>query len=282
MNFAPHMRQIFARRGAAASYAPASGPALSCQAIRQGGGQPIMLGPVRVIVDRTFFHVLRSDVPAPAAGGVLTLGGDAFTVEAVQPVERDVDRLMWQIEAEWGAAVGYRSVTGSGSAQNPPQGAGFTLAAAASAGAAAISIRSAFTVGKLLAGDKLTIAPVATVYTVTGAGVQAAANQFSAVPITPVLAANAALGAAVTFDFARDYGVRAGVAAYAAHEFQGGVLVGDRRLAIFQAGLTAAGMTDAPKASDRVTFEGKSFNVISAAPLYRGDTAFAWDVQVRA
>lgn len=286
MDFAPHLVQIFALRGASASYAPVSGPALPCRAVRQGGGQPVMVGPVRVIVDRTCFHVLRADVPAPAAGGTLTVslpggGSDVFTIEGVQPVERDAEGLLWQLEAKWGAAIGYRSVAGAGAAQSPPQGAGFKVAAAQSAGASTVSIGAGFIAGTLVAGDKFTIAGDATVYTVS-ADAAAAGNRFADVPFAPALAADAAQNAAVAFDFARDYAVRAAVAAYAANEFQGGVQIGDRRLVVFQAALAAAGMTDVPKAGDRATFEGRSFTVVSATALYQGSASAAWDLQVRA
>jgi len=239
-----------------------------------------MLGPIRVVVDRVCFHVRRAEIANPVAGGTLAVGAETFTVEGVQPVERDAEGLLWALEVGWGALIAYRSVTGSGATQNPPQGSGFTIAANAAAGANAVSIRAGFTVGKLVAGDVLTIAGDGTRYVVT-ADVQASANQFVNVPISPALAQDAAAGAAVTFDFARDYEVRAAVAGYAANEIMGGVQVGDRRLVILQAALDAAGMTDAPKAGDRATFEGRSIPVQTATAIYQGDAPYAWDLQLR-
>lgn len=281
MKFDPHLRQLFAIRGRASTYTPPVGSAIACKAIRQGGGRAIALGPVKVTPERTCFHVLRDDIASPVAGATLVWDGESFTVDAVQPVFRDADGLFWELDVTWGLDVTYRSASGSGATQNPPIGTGFTVASAASAGAAAVSIKSGFTIGRLNAGDKFTIAGNATEYTVAAPGVQAASNQFTAVPITPVLAANASLGAAVTFDFARDYTIRAAIAGYDAKELQGSVQVGDRRLVILQSALDAAGLTDDPKSTDKVTFENQTYNVISAAAIYQAGAAYAWDVQLR-
>lgn len=281
MIFDPHIRTLFQLRGRTSTYTPPLGSPISCKAIRQGGGQAIALGPIKITPERTCFHVLRADIPSPAAGATLVWAGESFTVDAVQPVQRDVDGLLWELDTSWGLDVIYRSATGSGATQNPPQGAGFSVASAASAGATAVSIKASFTVGKILPGDKFTIAGNATEYTVTGPGVSAASNQFAAVPITPALAANAALNAVVTFDFARDFTARAAVANYDAKEMMGTIQVGDRRLVILQSALDAAGMTDAPKSTDRITFENQPFNVIQATAIYQAGEPYAWDVQLR-
>lgn len=281
MDFSAHMRTVFALRGRDATYTPSVGDAVSCKAIRQGGGQGIAVGPIRVFVERTQFHVLREDIAAPEAGATLETDDATFTVEAVQPVERDVDRLMWGLDANWGAVVAYRSVSGSGTTQNPPQGSGFTISTAAAAGATEVTIGAGFAVGKLVSGDKFTIEGDDTEYSITE-DVTASLSKFTDVPITPALAENAAQGADVTFDFARDFDLRAAIAGYEAAEFAGGVQVGDRRLVILQAAFDDAGMTDTPKVSDRVTLEDTLFTVQNAVAIYEGDTVIAWDVQVRA
>lgn len=282
MDFAPHLRQAFALRGKPARYIPVSGPEIEgFKAIRQGGGQPVQIGPVRVTLQRISFHVLRADLPNPAEGAALEIGGETFTVDAVQPVERDTDALKWDLHVSWGAAITYRSVTGSGSTQNPPQGSDFTVSAAVSAGVLAIGIRSGFTIGRLLPGDRFTIAGNATEYTVGSPGVNAVSNVFANVPITPALAANAAQGAAVTFSFQRDFALRAAVAAYQTSDVLAGVQVGDRRLVLMQSQIAAKGMADEPKAGDRIIMAGRSLNVITAAPLYAGAAAQAWDIQAR-
>lgn len=281
MIFDPHIRQLFQLRGRPSIYTAPGDDPVNCQAIRQGGGQRVMLGFLKVTPERICFHVRREDVPAPVQGASLDWDGETFTIDAVQPVERDADGLMWELDASWGLDVILRSGTGSGANQSPPVGADFSVAAGASAGDSAVSIKSTFTVGKLLAGDKFTIAGNATEYTVTGPGVVAAANVFTAVPIAPVLAANAGLGAGVTFEFARDFTVRAAVAAYQAKEIAGTVQIGDRRLIIPQSSLDGAGLTDAPKASDRITFENQPYNVISTTAIYQAGEPYAWDLQLR-
>lgn len=277
MDFSLHIRTIFATRGTPATYAPPSGGAVACRMIRQGGGQPVKIGPITVTIERISFHVRRSDVSSPVAGAIVTHRGETFTVEACQPVERDAEGLLWSLEVSWGASMLYRSVTGSGATQSPPQGSNFVVAANAIEGAAAISIKSSFAVGKLVAGDKITVG--GNTYSVTGSGVQAVMNQFSAVPVTPALAANVAPGDAVVLFFARDIQVRGAVAAYAANEFMGGVLAGDRRVVIMQAAL--AGLDTTPKAGDKLIFEDRSFNVQSAVAIYQGASPIAWDIQVR-
>lgn len=272
--------ELFRRRGLPAVYAAPGDPdVLTVQTIRQGGGDPVHLGPVKVIVDRTLLHVRRAELPAPVVGATLALGGDTFTVEAVQPCERDVDALKWQLECSWGVAVAYRSVSGSGATQNPPVATAPKVAANASAGAATITINSAsMLVGKLVAGDAFTVA--GKTYTVT-ADRTAASNALTNVAFTPALAANVSAGEPVTFTFVRDYPVRAAVSAYLQDEFAAGVQVGDRRLVILESALDEAGMTGQPKAGDKVTMGDQVLTVVKATAVYRGSTPVAWDVQAR-
>lgn len=277
MNFSPHIRTFFAVRGASAVYAPPVGATISCKAIRQGGGQAVWVGPVMVTTERVSFHVQRSDILVPVVGATLDYRGESFTIDAVQPVERDAEGLLWSLEASWGADMIYRSVSGSGASQNPPQGSGYTVASAAAAGATVISIKAPLAIGKLLPGDKIEVA--GSVYAVTGAGVQAVMQQFSAIPISPVLAANAALGDPVMLTFARDRTLRGAVASYQAAEFMGGVQAGDRRVVIMQAALS--GLDEKPKAGDRIVLDGRAFNVQSAVAIYQGANPVAWDIQVR-
>lgn len=275
MEFSPHLRTIFATRGAAAIYAPPVGDDVSCRMIRQGGGQPVRVGPVLITVERISFHVLRADVASPAAGAVVSYRGETFTVDAVQPVEKDAEGLLWSLEASWGADLIFRPVSGAGAVQNPPIGAGYTVSAAGDAGAAFISVKASLAVGKLLPGDKITAG--GNVHTVTGAGVQAVAQQFAAVPITPALAAPVSVGDPVTLSFAADVALRGAPASYQASEFMGGVQAGDRRVVILQAALGER----QPKAGDRLVFEGRAFNVITAVAIYQGASVAAWDIQAR-
>lgn len=276
MDFSPHIRTIFATRGVSAVYTPPSGAAIACKVMRQGGGQPVRIGPITVTTERVSFHVRRSDVSSPVAGAVVSYRGETFTVDAVQPVESDAEGLLWSLEASWGAEMIYRGVTGSGATQNPPQGSNFVVAANANAGATAVTFKSSFAVGKLIIGDKLTVG--GSTYAVT-AEVQAVMNQFAAVPVSPALSAAVAVGDPVTLTFARDIAMRGAVAIYQASEFMGGVLAGDRRVVIMQSAVSHAGVI--PKAGDRLMFEDRSFNVQSAVAIYQGASPVAWDIQVR-
>lgn len=267
---------MFAARGSAATYTPPGGPPLTCRAIRQGGGQPVRVGPIVLTTQKISFHVRRSDIAAPTIGAQFDYRGETFTVDAWQPIEGDTEGLLWSLEASWGADLIYRSVSGSGATQNPPQGSGFVVAADASAGDSAISIRAPMAIGRLEAGDKVIIGDVE--HVVTGSGVQAVMQQFAAVPILPPLSAAAPAGASVDFRFARDRAIRGAVASYSASEIFGGVKSGDRRIVVMQASL--AGI-DQPKAGDRIVFEERAFSVINAAAIYAGASVAAWDIQVR-
>jgi hypothetical protein len=281
LNFQPHIRQLFQLRGRASTYTPPIGAVVALKAIRQGGGQRMMLGYVKISPEKTLFHVLRSDVPTPVAGAVLEWDGEGFTIDAVQPVERDADGLMWELDASWGLDVILRSTIGTGANQAPPQGGSFVIGSPASVGGTALWIKSGFLVGKLLPGDKIAIAGHPTDYTVTGTGVVAANNQLTGVPITPALAADAVLGAAVTFDFVRDFIVRAAIANYEAAEYAGTVQMGDRRIVLLQSTLDQVGMVGAPKAGDRVTMENQTFSVVSATGTYQAGEPYAWELQLR-
>lgn len=279
MNLAPLARHQFMLMGEEAVYLPPGGLPISCRVIRQGGGQTIMLGSVPVCVERSGYHVLRSDIPAPMAGATLTVAGATHVVDAVMPVDRDAQALKWDLRVSWGAFVAYRSVSGSGATQSPPQGGPFVVNGAAPAGAASLSLRATYAVGRLLAGDVLAVDGGE--YTVT-AGVTAASGRFSAVPISPVLAADVADGSAAEIVFVRDYMVKAATAGYEATTVMGGIQAGDKRLVILQSAFADAGMTEQPKPGDKITIGGAMLNVISAAPVYQGAAPAVWDIQARA
>jgi hypothetical protein len=232
-----------------------------------------------VWLERLRFLVRRRELPAPAAGAVLAVGAETFTLEAAQPVERDSQALQWSLETAWGAPMRYRSVIGAGATQAPPRGGPFGLLDPALAGANTLTLGASFAVGRLLAGDRLTLLGDVTTYTLR-ADATAQANRF-AVTIDPPLARDAAIGAPVTLACQREVTVIAALSDYQAREIMGGVQTGDRRLVLMQAALQAAGCPDTPKPGDSVIFEGASWQVQSATALYQGATPLAWDVQVR-
>lgn len=281
MDFAPHLRTIFAVRGAGAVYSPAVGAPVSLKAIRIGGGQAVNIGPVTTYLDDLAFDVLAADVPSPAAGAVLLTGGTSYSVESASRPPKDGDALLWRLNCRWGAPIVFRAATGTGATLSPPSITGTPyVSSAASAGAVSVTIKAGYAVGRIVAGDKLTIAGDSTVYTVT-APVSAVSNTFTNVPISPALAMPAALNAAVTATYAADYDVRAAVAGYEASQLQGGVLVGDRRVVILQSTLAAAGFSGAPQATHMIIMEGRSFAVKSANAFYEGEAPKVWEIQTR-
>lgn len=278
MDFAPHLRTLFQTRGKAATYAPAAGAPVSCRAIRQGGGQAVAVGPVLVMLERVQFHVRRAEVPAPEAGATLTVGADAFTVQAVQPVQRDAEGLLWGLDVAWGLPVVYRTAAAAGGVQGGP----WSVVTAAVAGASSISIQSQFinASGKLQPGDTLAIGGAP--YTVGAAVSASASKSFNNIPITP-LAAPAAAGAPVTINqaVAASYALIGAMADYEASEVMGGVLVGDRRMVIMQAAFVAAGLPGGPKPGGEVEVDGRTYNVIHPKAHYAGSAVAAWEIQVR-
>ncbi|OYD80942.1 head-tail joining protein [Azospirillum brasilense] len=279
MDFTPHIRTLFQLRGKPATYTPTVGAPASCRAIRQGGGQAVAVGPVVVMLERVQFHVRRADVPTPEVGGVLTVGGDAFTVQAVQPVQRDAEGLLWGLDVAWGLPVVYRSAAASGGVQGGP----WSVATAAAAGASSISIQSQHinASGKLQPGDVLTIGGAA--YTVGAAIGASAAKSFNNIPISPPLAAPVAAGASVTISqpSATGYVLTGAMADYGASEVMGGVVVGDRRMVILQAAFVAAGAPAGPKPGAAIEADGRTYNVIHTKAHYAGSAVAAWELQVR-
>jgi len=279
MDFAPHIRTMFQLRGKAAAYTPVAGSPVACRAIRQGGGQAVAVGPIMVMLERIQFHVRRAEVPAPAAGATLTVGADAFTVQAVQPVQRDAEGLLWGLDVAWGLPVTYRTAAVAGGVQGGP----WSVVTAAAAGAVSISIQSAYinAAGKLQPGDTLTIGGAA--YTV-GATVGASASKsFNNIPISPPLAAPVAAGTPVTITqpSAAGYTLTGAMADYEAAEVMGSVLVGDRRMVILQAAFVAAGLPSGPKPGASVEADGRTYNVIHTKAHYAGSAVAAWELQVR-
>lgn len=218
----------------------------------------------------------------PAVGGSIAIGGQTYPVDVPPlpfPADQDPDGLRWRLLCGWGSPVTIRSVTGSGATQNPPIGSGFSVAANAASGAASVNIKATLATGQLRPGDRLTVGGQS--YSITNT-VSAASNVFTGVAITPALAAPVATGDAVTFAFARDFAVKAAVVGYTAEQIMGGVQVGDRRLIVPAAALTAAGMTDEPKATDKVAVGNRSnINVQVATAAYQAGAPVLWELTMR-
>ena len=75
MDFTPHIRTMFQARGRLSTFTPAAGSAAACRVIRQGGGEPVQMGAIRVVVDRTRFHVRRAEPVQQGGGPAAQMGG---------------------------------------------------------------------------------------------------------------------------------------------------------------------------------------------------------------
>ncbi len=266
----------FAIMGESATYTPPAGAAVACQVVRTGGGTPLKFGPVTVYPMALSFNMRAAEVPGPAVGGVLQVGGSIFTLTGTPyHPEDDAHGLIWSCPTTWGAPITYRTPTGNGATLNPPTTPSVTVSTAAAAGATALSVKATLVTGRVLAGDKLTVN--GETYTITAA-VSAVSNVFSNIPLDRPLSAAAALNAPVTLSYACDRPVLAGVAGYDASQLLGGIVVGDRRVIVMQERLTAAGIPT-PTAADSILIEGKLFRVKNAAATYNGATPFVWDLE---
>ena len=170
-------------------------------------------------------------------------------------------------------------LTGPNPALNPVDGA-ITVSVPASSGASTITLTAPSGNWFLRVGDKFTIAGNATVYTVTAQKV-AASGLFTSVAFTPVLAANASAGAAVTFTWSNDYTVSAVVWPYDDKLIDGTTIsVHDLRLhmqAVDQSGVTYP----EPTGLDKVKVNGTFRPIGIVAGVYSGDTVTVWDAQAR-
>lgn len=270
---------MFQLRGKAAAYAPAAGSPVACRAIRQGGGQMVAVGPVMVMLERVQFHVRREEVPAPAAGATLTVGADAFTVQAIQPVQRDAEGLLWGLDVAWGLPVVYRTAVATGGVQGGP----WSVVTAASAGATSVSIQSAYinATGKLQAGDTLTIGGAT--YTVGATVSPSASKSYNNIPISPPLAAPVAAGAPVTITqpAAASYTLAGAMADYAASEVMGAVQVGDRRMVVLHAAFAAASLPAGPKLGASIESDGRTYSIVNTKAHYAGSAPVAWELHLR-
>lgn len=275
--FAPHLATIFAALGRTAVYTAPDADPLTLRVIRCGGGEPVKYGSVAIMLERVRFEVLRSALISPVPGASLVADGASWIIQAAQPVENDAYGLKWSLDAAWGADLIWRSISGSGSSQNPPSISGpVTLAADAVSGAATVSLRADYAVGRLLAGDTVSIGGIT--YSVTSPA-KASSGGFAAIGIDPVLTVDAAIGDAVEIAFARDVTITAAISGYQASELQGGVQVGDLRIVLLASAVT--NLLESPKVGDMVILGGVGLRVANINPVYAGGKAIGWEVTAR-
>lgn len=267
----------FAVFGEGAQYIPLAGPSVSCRVVRGGGGTPLKLGPITVYMSLLSFDVRAAEVPAPASGGVFQVGSTGYTVTGTPyHPEGDAHGHVWSCPVLWGTMVTYRTATGTQAMMNPPSGTDWMVAAPVAAGAVSISIKGTLVSGRLLPGDMLTVN--GETYTITAA-VSAVSGVFNNIPLDRPLVAAVALNTPVTFSYACDRPVLAGVAGYDASQLLGGIVVGNRRVILMQERLTAAGIPT-PTTADSVLIEERWFRVRNAAATYQGNAPFVWDLQM--
>ncbi|WP_193183264.1 hypothetical protein [Nisaea sediminum] len=267
------MGGILRRLGEAAIYTPPSGPAVACHVKRVGGARSVQIGQVTVTVFDLGIHVLR-DALTPVSGGQISIGSQTWTIGAVEPLEKDPLGLLWNCRATWGVPVIWKHKAGAGTTRQPVIGGPFAASGDAGVGLMTVAATGAhpFAAGILSAGAKITVG--GTEYTVTGE-VKASSNQFTNVPVTPVLAATYA-SVACEITQAGENSITAAVGHYSETEILGGVASGDRRLVV-----RASEFATAPEPGDVVEMEGDELLVVDARPIFEGATIAVWDVQLR-
>ncbi|WP_041795130.1 head-tail joining protein [Pararhodospirillum photometricum] len=270
------MRQL----GEPATYTPATGAPVTLYAKRIGGGREVAVGSVRLVAEDLTAHVLRADLPTPAAGDTLALGAGTWTVGAVEPLADDPQATRWALRLTWGLLVTIRAAGGA-------DGAGLDrslayTAAPAPAGATSLTIQvGGWTAGGLQAGDTLAVGgeeyevTAGTTLVFVGGG-----YAFEGVAIDPPLSDPLAGGEVVTITPAAPDGARqvfAAPAEWTAEEVAGGIATSDQRLVI-----RAAPGLAAPTTSDEVVLPGETRGraVTSVRTIHTGADVAAWVVTV--
>lgn len=180
------------------------------------------------------------------------------------------------------ASIVFRKMTNTGGANpaiNPVTGA-IAVQTTASAGAATITLTAPVGNWVLLVGDKFTVGGNATVHTITNQ-VSAASGKFTGVTFTPVLAANATAGAAVTMTWKNDYTVQAVVFPYEDRLIDGTTItVKDQR--VYARSVDTSGTTyPDPTNLDRLVIDGNARAIGITARVKSGEVTTLWDIQAK-
>lgn len=267
---------VFAALGIAASYRPPGGGApVACRVRPVSAGRTAGIGGTEVWIAGAVFDVRAAEIPAPMAGGVLTLDAVPYEVtrDPYHP-ERDASGLIWRLDCAWGSPVTF----------SPRAAATAAMAAAVAAGGTSVDLDAVDGAAVLGAGDRLTISPGSCAYAVTGGPYAVAAGAVAAVAISPALAIPAPAGALVRIvRTAASHATRAGIGAYAAAKADGSVIVATDLHLLFLAGvLAAAGIAGGPRPGDRVTVAGQAREIIAVRAVFdAAGAAAAWECQAR-
>lgn len=184
-----------------------------------------------------------------------------------------------------GGTILYTRVTTISNAANPapnppttmePVVNGLTLA-----GGSSINFRATIFTGRLLAGDKFTIAGDPTVYTISAPATSPLTQQtIGPVTFSPVLAANAADGAAVSFTYGAQYNIAAIITDYPAHLINGTSIQSKDHKVRFLASSVPGGIP--PAIGDFVQHpDGLVQGVIRVTHMETQGVHYGWSVQVR-
>ena len=179
----------------------------------------------------------------------------------------------------YGKPIVFRRMTTISGAQNPVSGT-ITVATAAVIGASTITLTAPQGNWFLAAGDTFTVAGDPTVYTIE-ANVTAASAKFTGVSISPPLAANASIGAAVSFVWQADYPTFGRVSQYSPHMLVNSTIgVRDIKL-LMQVVDTSGRPIPQPRPLDLVSVDG-AFRAIGIAPeIYAAEAPVLYEVQVK-
>lgn len=173
-----------------------------------------------------------------------------------------------------GRQLPWRVRSGTGATQSPPTTTGdVVVSVAAPAGAVALSVLAGYAVGRLVAGDSITIAGQR--HVVTGS-VSAVGGVFAAVPIDPPLADAMPAGTPVALAFVADAVVTARVAEVTAKDLIGGVTAGDLRVII-----AALGCPIVPDIGHEVIVDSAPYRVLTVSRKTWGPALLGWEAQLR-
>lgn len=178
-----------------------------------------------------------------------------------------------------GRSITIRHITqiaGPNPAINPPSTSGLVVDGVQNAGAAILNIRGNMISGRLILGDKLTIAGDGATYTVQ-AQVIASLNKLASIPISPVLQRSEADGAVITPTFLNEITMLARVASYPQSMINGTVI----QQTDLQVILPALPLTFVPSTTDKLIIDGTVRGIANVSPNYSGDQVAFYTIQAR-
>lgn len=276
LNPTNHVLGFFLSAGQSAVYTPPSGSAQAVHVMAQTKAARLPLAASRVYAERLRFHVARTELSSPVAGGTLVVGGTTYTLDGVLPVdgENDAYQTRWSLEVAWGPQVSF----------TPSVGTNHSAKTSGDVAKAATTITFNNLSTGLVAtavGDTFVIGNYSTEYVISNV-VAAAAGALTGVTFAPGAAQAITSGATVVYKKkATATQVKALVANYAANEVNSTtVLATDIRLFILVDSWTTAGLTAPPAIGSKITFAGLTRTVKNTITHYYGTLPLMYEVQL--